>query len=87
MKKQNSMHENENASMKTEYRGLVKNVITNEYEEMYRTEISDFLCKNRTIEKALALIVCTEIASYDVTDVVIEKRNVTSQASEWEVVK
>lgn len=73
--------------VKTEYRGLVKNVTTNEYEEMFRTEISELLCRNRTAEKVLALMAKTESESYDVTDVVVEKRTVTSYVSKWEVVK
>ena len=74
----------ERIGTETEFRGLCRNKMTGEYEVLFHTFISDVLCRNRTIEKAkLNNEMDCKRFQYDLEDILIQYRDVTTYASGW----
>ena len=71
----------------TEYQCLVRNISTPEktYDELFRTEISKVLAKNRAIEKANAINAQTP-NTYDPDDYIIRKRTNVMTYGTWSTV-
>ena len=68
-----------------QYRGLVRNLLTNEYDVLFHTVFSEILCYNRTLEKAnLGNKFSKKGMIYDVKEIVIQSRVVESYATEWQ---
>lgn len=67
-----------------EYRGICKNKVTNEYEQLFVTSISELLCKNRTIEKANESNRWnSDKYQYDIDTVMVQKRSTIKYTSKW----
>ena len=71
----------------TEYQCLVRNISTPEktYDELFRTEISELLAKNRAIEKANAINAQTP-NTYDPDDYIIRTRTNLITYGVWSMV-
>lgn len=68
----------------TQYRGLSKNLITHEYDELFSTYYSERLCHGRTVEAAEIKNKYSEAGIvYDTKDIIIQSRTVESYATEW----
>lgn len=74
----------EHISSVTQYRGICRNNVTGEDDELFQTSISELLCRNRTVEKANML---NELKSnsfqYNIETISIQMRIVESYASQW----
>lgn len=68
----------------TQYRGLAKNLLTNQYDALFNTYISERLCSARTVEAAEIKNKYGEKGTiYDVTDIIIQSRTVEMYAADW----
>ena len=67
----------------TQFAGFVKNKKTGEYDQLFLTEISELLAKNRTIEHAKEYNEYIE-DEYDIADVIIKQRVITLSYGDWE---
>jgi hypothetical protein len=68
----------------TQYRGLAKNLLTKQYDELFNTNVSELLCNNRTVEAAeIRNNYSNNGIIYDVIDIIVQSRTVETYATDW----